>query len=500
MSVQIRRARPKLGRVSASGSGAESGDEHGRDAPAVRGGEPPVFRVEATGGLRALILLGWASPALVLGGVAIHEMTSPVGAPPGVTAGLVGCLVWLVVLARRRRRDWLCEIGVATLTRLRFVPMLLVTLVTLVVGISDAGGGMWGSLLAVLTAMTAAAALAQRRRDRRRFRFTLVMLGVYALLVAGLDVAVGRWILPQRSHDNLFVAFDPLLGWKLKAGLSSMRETSKYVARETINSLGFRSPELPFEKPPGVKRIVFLGDSHTEAYTVDDELTYSQQVQRVLSETVPTETISLGVGGYSTDQELLAYLEYGRRFDPDIVVLQYCGNDTQYVVLDHYWRGLKPMFQRHGKMLMLTGVPVPNIRDAGFFPPGLMKVSSLAVQIESMFRNMAIKRSVTREADIDEAWVVTDLLLRDLDELVREDNAQLLVTLIDPAYEPVEPPLRELLARRAIPYLGVAHIYAENEGPFWVKGHWNEHGQTLGAVALAEQILPYLLDPTAGPH
>jgi len=490
--VQIRRARPKLGRVSAPGSGAESGG--------AQGSEPPGFRVEATGGLRALILLGWASPALVLGGVAIRAMTSPVGAPPGVLVGLLGCVVWLIVMARRRRRDWLCDIGCATLSRLRFVPMLLVTLVTLVVGISNAGGGMWGSLLAILVAMTASSAVVLLRRDRRRFRFTIVMLVVYALLVAGLDVAVGRWILPQRSHDNLFVAFDPLLGWKLKAGLSSVRETSKYVARETINSLGFRTPELPFEKPPGVKRILFLGDSHTEAYTVDDEHTYSAQVQRILSETVPTETISLGVGGYSTDQELLSYLEYGRRFDPDIVVLQYCSNDTQYVVLDHYWRGLKPMFQRHGEMLMLTGVPVPNVRDAGFFPPGLMKVSSLAVQFESMFRNMAIKRSVTKEADVDEAWIVTDLLLRDLDELVRDDGGRLLVTLIDPFYDTVEDPLRELLAKRSIPYLGVNHIYAENKGPYWVKGHWNRHGQDLGAAALAEQILPYLLDPAAGPH
>jgi hypothetical protein len=233
---------------------------------------------------------------------------------------------------------------------------------------------------------------------------------------------------------------------------------------------------------------------------VDDEFTYSQQVQRILSETVPIETISLGVGGYSTDQELLAYLEYGRRFDPDLVVLQYCSNDTQYVVLDHYWRGLKPVFQRHGEMLMLTGVPVPNVRDAGFFPPGLMKVSSLAVQVESMFRTLAIKRSVEKEADIDEAWIVTDLLLRDLDRLVRADGGRLLVTLIDPYYDTVEEPLRALLDKRAIPYLDLKHIYADNKGPFWVKGHWNRHGQDLGAAALAEQLLPYLLDSAAGPQ
>lgn len=376
--MQIARAGPKLWCVSALAEDEGSNARQRSDVSAGRGVDPFHGRVEAAGGLRALILLGWASPALVLGGVAIHDLQRPEGAPPGVAVMLLGCLAWLVVLARRRRRDWLADIGCATLVRLRFVPMLFVTLITLMVGISNAGRGLWGSLMAVLAAMTASAGLLLARRDPRRFRFTLMMLGVHAVLLVGLDVAVGRWVLPQRSHDRLFVSFDPLLGWKLKAGLSSMRETSRYLVRETINSHGFRTPELPFAKPPGVRRIVFLGDSHTEGYTVDDQFTYSQQVQSILSETLPVETISLGVGGFSTDQELLAYLEYGRRYEPDLVVLQYCSNDHEFVVLDKYWRGLKPMFRRHGEVLVLAGVPVPNIRDAGFFPPGLMRVSSLA--------------------------------------------------------------------------------------------------------------------------
>lgn len=454
--------------------------------------------------MRALILVGWASPALVLGGVAILDIQRPEGAPPGVAAVMLGCMAWLGMMARRRRRDWLADIGCVTLTRLRFVPMLLMTLVALMVGISNAGRGLWGSVMAVLVAMTASSALVLARRDPRRFRFTLLMLVGYAVLLVVLDMAVGRWVLPQRSHDNLFVAHDPLLGWKLKAGLSSVRETSLYIARETINSQGFRTPELPFEKPPGVKRVLFLGDSHTEAYTVDDELTYSQQVQRILGETLPVETVSLGVGGYSTDQELLAYLEYGRRYEPDLVVLQYSSNDPEYVVLDHYWRGLKPMFRRHGDMLVLSNVPVPNVRDAGFFPTRLMSVSSLAVQFESMMRNLAIKRSVEQEADLEEAWIVTDLLFRDLDELVRNDGGRLLVTLIDLGYKSIEQPLRELLAARSIPYLDLSDIYAGAYGKtgdylsYWVRGHWNRKGHELGAEALATQLLPLLLNPEGG--
>lgn len=116
-----------------------------------------------------------------------------------------------------------------------------------------------------------------------------------------------------------------------------------------------------------------------------------------------------------------------------------------------------------------------------------------------MMRNLALTRSVKQVADPEEAWIVTDLLIRDLDELARNDGSRLLVTLIDPFYKQVEQPLRELLASRSIPYLDVSGIYTDDYESYWVKGHWNRKGHALGAQALAEKLLPYLLEPPSGP-
>ena len=63
--------------------------------------------------------------------------------------------------------------------------------------------------------------------------------------------------------------------------------------------------------------MVILGDSHSEGYTVSDGEQYSEQLAQLLGEHCRVEVVSLGVGGYSTDQELLSYLRYGRRFNPD---------------------------------------------------------------------------------------------------------------------------------------------------------------------------------------
>src|SRR2546425_17810 len=109
---------------------------------------------------------------------------------------------------------------------------------------------------------------------------TMVLLGLNGLLLLALDAVVGAYVLPLRSHNNVFIEHDPWLGWKLRRGLTVVRKERQYTAQETINPVGFRTRPLPFDKPPGVKRILFLGDSHTEGYTVNDAETYPVLVEQ----------------------------------------------------------------------------------------------------------------------------------------------------------------------------------------------------------------------------
>jgi len=347
--------------------------------------------------------------------------------------------------------------------------------------------------------MTLATALHEWRHRRPHLRRVLIATGICAGLLVAADFPVRWFVLPGKSHNNLFAEYDPLLGWKLSPGVSSTRKNDLYTSRESVNSLGFRTPEVPFEKPPGMRRVVLIGDSHTEGYTVNDDETYARRLEGLLGE--PYQVISLGVGGFSTDQELLTYLAWGRRFHPDVVVLQFFSNDPAMTVLDHYYRGAKPLFRRYGDRLVLTGVPVPDLRNTGLLSRSFMKRSAIALLLESMARQLAVSRDVQRVADMDEAWRVTDLLIRDLAQAVRADGARFAAfdanTRLDPEYDAH---MRSILEKYRTPYLETDAAYKGDFEGYWYAGHWNQAGHAAIARVLAPQIAALLANPEASPE
>lgn len=284
---------------------------------------------------------------------------------------------------------------------------------------------------------------------------------------------------------------DPLLGWKLRRNTTLVRGAEPNALRQTVNHEGFRTRRLPAAKPSGVKRVLFLGDSHTEAYAVDDARTYTVLIERQLSETRPVEVIALGVAGYFTDQELLAYLRYGRSYQPDVVVLQFCSNDVAFNVLDTYWRGHKPRFQRFGDVLMLSGVPVPNYRNTELFDATWLERSSLLLSVEGMLRQLEIRHHVRRKADMEEGWRVTALLIRDFDRIVRRDGARLVVFQADEDAES-EAKLRDILKGFDVPYLETASAYTSDRASYWTGQHWNEKGQEAVGRVLGHALRSYL--------
>ena len=436
-----------------------------------------------------LLQLAWVMPALSVAARHIRAMAlAPEGTAPTVALATLVALAWVGLTSLPPWRCLLLDIGRLLLARLHFVPLLLLTVVVVVVappGLAEGAGASLGLL-------TVAAASVSFRRHRAHFLYTLVLLGLNGLVLVALDAVVGAYVLPLRSHNNVFIEHDPWLGWKLRRGLTVVRQERQYTAQETINTMGFRTRLLPFDKPPGVKRILFLGDSHTEGYTVNDAETYPVLVQQQLAATLPVEGVSLGVGGFSTDQELLAYVYYGRRYHPDVVVLQFSANDVPFNELGHYWRGSKPRFVRAGDVLLLTGVPVPNRRDTGLFAPTLLRHSSLAVWLETLLRQFAVQRRVMHEVDWQEAWYVTALLLRDLARMVQSDGAQLVVFQADQDPE-VETHLRQILAAWAIPYVETSRAYTEDFASYWVADHWNQRGHRAIAVLLSAALRPYVL-------
>jgi len=96
-----------------------------------------------------------------------------------------------------------------------------------------------------------------------------------------------------------------------------------------INGKGLRADrEYAFEKPEGVRRIVAIGDSYTVGFEVEGHETFSSVLEAELRKRGHNvEVLNAGVSGYGS-AEACVYLERELlRYDPDIVLISFFGND-----------------------------------------------------------------------------------------------------------------------------------------------------------------------------
>jgi hypothetical protein len=120
-----------------------------------------------------------------------------------------------------------------------------------------------------------------------------------------------------------------LYGWALEPNRSYVNpnfDTGRPISFAS-NSAGWRDVPHQIEKRHGMFRILVIGDSVTMGSVFLQSL-YTRQLERLLKETgMNSEVITMAAGGWSTDQELEALRLEGLSYSPDMVVIQYCGND-----------------------------------------------------------------------------------------------------------------------------------------------------------------------------
>ena len=94
---------------------------------------------------------------------------------------------------------------------------------------------------------------------------------------------------------------------------------------------GFRGPDRPFTKEPGVTRIAIFGDSMVAALEVEEEQTFVRRLEDLLRASHPQrrwEVFNFGVAGTSPGEGLVLYRNLAVRYDPDVVVGSFfVGND-----------------------------------------------------------------------------------------------------------------------------------------------------------------------------
>ncbi len=190
------------------------------------------------------------------------------------------------------------------------------------------------------------------------FASVLASLGV---LEVGARIVIARRPIITSGEQGIYSQFDPVLGWRNRP-LTSVRYSRRdYQTNVAINSLGFRDVEHPKMKAPGVTRVLAIGDSFIEAYTVELEESVTRRAELIgRAHGCPVEVVNAGVHGYSTDQEALWYVREAEPLAADVVLVFAYYNDILNNIRGNYWGSPKPLTRVVDGQIVPVNLPLPR--------------------------------------------------------------------------------------------------------------------------------------------
>jgi hypothetical protein len=321
-----------------------------------------------------------------------------------------------------------------------------------------------------------------------------------ALAEAAARVAAPHWA-PQHAERN-FWRYDPLLGWAHRPGQRGAMHHPDFRIQVAISSQGLRDREYPFERTPGRRRMLVLGDSFAWGFGVEQEEAFSELIE---ARHPDWEILNAGTSGWGTDQSLLFLGERGMRWRPDVVLLLFHPNDVADNAADSRYGYPKPRFQLGADGLELTNVPVPRLSWRRRLERRLMQSSYLYNQALAAWARLGLGPQAgaafvpVAASDEGEALArgtqpdleLTSALLAELARLSRENGARFLVAST-PAPEAVRRGLARALEHLSVPYRALDPHFRgrpREEWKFAHDPHWNAAGQRIAADAVEGFLL-----------
>jgi hypothetical protein len=298
----------------------------------------------------------------------------------------------------------------------------------------------------------------------------------------------------QREWTGPFAVYQPTRGWALKSGIQGMKVFDGTILN--TNSKGVRGKtEYNYERIPGKRRILVLGDSFTFGAEVADDDTYSHYLESHLRN---TEVLNFGVQGYAHDQMLLYLKEEGLKYHPDIVILGFTYIDI-YRNIESFFAYAKPEFKLVSGNLQLTKVPVPTpervLAEEPYRPKALDMLLILKEKVRwSLGKNEAEAREVTRQL-LDEIVTTTRsigavpaFVYLPVNEEI-EPLPQSGITTNSPSVADRELYFSSICQKENLPCLFLRPRFraeVEKGADLHPRGHWNAKAQSLAGEEIKD--------------
>ncbi len=131
---------------------------------------------------------------------------------------------------------------------------------------------------------------------------------------------------------NLLILLALIYGFEYYLSLTDPKLKLPPEPVEEINQYGFREREFAVPKPPGVCRIMAIGDSFTWGKEVWVEERFTTLLESYLNQAYPYkkfEVINFGHSGAHTSKERDTLRRYKDTVDPDLILVGFVLNDPQ---------------------------------------------------------------------------------------------------------------------------------------------------------------------------
>ncbi|MDI1476268.1 SGNH/GDSL hydrolase family protein [Polyangium sp. y55x31] len=162
-------------------------------------------------------------------------------------------------------------------------------------------------------------------------RWPQVRRGLVTLAIAApLVILAMEWRLSAVDVNNRHIApsSDGLLRYTYRPGFPIEESEGERIV---VTEDGLWDVPHVIPKPPGVLRVVVLGDSVPNDPSIPFRRRFPRQLEALLAEKAPAgqkvEVLNVSCEGFNTLQEVRLLESVGLRYEPDLVVLAYVLND-----------------------------------------------------------------------------------------------------------------------------------------------------------------------------
>ncbi len=370
-----------------------------------------------------------------------------------------------------------------------------------------------------------------------------VSLVFISIVIGVLIVELTVKIFNIGVNININWEYHPILGWsQTPNGQYDYEPIAGTKVHVEFNSQGFRDVEHPVEKPPGVKRIVLIGDSFSESAQVNMADTFYRQLENFLnvSGQEKWEIINLGVGDFGTAQQWLALTEIGLKYSPDLVLHQIfplndiCNNSIDLYGLCSSKNDLyRPYFvESGGKLQLTTKQPVRNflrhhLVSYGVIERAVLSFRKTTEQQDEEIRKLRLKQlgfpplepifytfvNDHEQPDaVAKGWKITEMIIEDIFKITQSRNIPYMAIVVSfearigeagwKSFSARQPPpkmirdypekrLGRLFESLGIPSVMLKDFFEPHQDlifPYWA-GHFNPNAHLITAEGIYQKLV-----------